>query len=106
MEGGITGPMVEEPAVMPALKRWGKPASSMAFISIMPRPAASATAAPDMPEKMTEETMLTWPRPPGQWPTMALAKLKIRSVIPPVFMRLPARMKNGMASMVKLVVPL
>lgn len=58
MLGGITGPMVEEAAVIPA-RRCDQPASSMAFISMTPRPAASATAAPDIPEKMTEETMFT-----------------------------------------------
>ena len=35
------------------------------------------------------------------WPTRALAKRKMRLVIPPVFMRFPARMKKGTASRVK-----
>jgi hypothetical protein len=46
----------------------------------------------------------TCPRPPGTCPTTALANRKIRLVIPPVFMRFPARMKKGIASSVKLVV--
>jgi len=31
-------------------------------------------------------------------PTSVCANRKMRSVIPPVFIRLPARMKNGIAS--------
>ena len=58
-----------------------------------------------MPEKIIEEITETWPSPPGMWPTSARAKRKIRLVIPPVFIRLPARMKKGTASSVKPVVP-
>ena len=47
----------------------------MALISTVPRPAASAMAVPDMPEKITEPMMLTWPRPPFIQPTSAIAKL-------------------------------
>jgi hypothetical protein len=35
----------------------------------------------------------------------AVGKAKIRSVMPPVFMMRPARMKNGMASSGKLFTP-
>ena len=104
MEGGMTGPMVDEAAVMAAENFHSYPLSFMAFISIMPSPAASATAAPDMPEKIMLAMTLTWPRPPQMCPTRARAKRNIRSVIPPVFIRLPARMKNGMASSVNDVV--
>ena len=37
--------------------------------------AASAIAVPDMPEKITEPMMLTWPRPPRIQPTSATANL-------------------------------
>jgi hypothetical protein len=46
----------------------------------------------------------TCPSPPGTCPTTALANRKMRLVMPPVFMRFPARMKKGIASSVKLVV--
>ena len=69
----------------------------MARISTTPRPAASATAEPDMPAKIMLAMTLTWPSPPWIRPTQSWATPKIRCVIPPVFIRLPARMKNGTA---------
>ncbi len=90
--------MVEDAAVMPTAKPASYFASRIALISMAPRPPASATAAPDMPAKITLAPMLTWPRPPRIQPTSAVAKVKIRSVMPAVFIRLPARMKNGTAS--------
>src|SRR5699024_3174978 len=50
--------------------------------------------------------MFTCPTPPGTWPTRELAKLKIRSVIPDEFIRFPVIIKNGIASNVKLLIPL
>ena len=52
-----------------------------------------------------EEITETWPSPPFTCPTSAFAKRKMRLVIPPVFIRLPARMKNGTARSVIPVVP-
>ena len=62
-----------------------------------PRPAASPTTVPVMPEKITEASTLTWARPPRTWPTSDCAKSKIRPVIPAVFMSALASMKKGMA---------
>jgi hypothetical protein len=45
------------------------------LISIVPSPAASAIAVPDMPAKIIEPITLTWPRPPFIHPTSARAKL-------------------------------
>src|SRR6056297_326788 len=98
--------MVEEAAVTPTAKPGSYPASRIALISMEPSPPASATAAPDMPAKITEAPTLTCPRPPRIQPTSASAKLKIRSVMPALFIRLPARMKNGTASKGKLSTPL
>ena len=67
-------------------------------------PTATPSPTP-VPEMIIDETTLTWPSPPGTWPTRARAKRKMRCVVPPVFIRLPARMKNGMARSVKPVVP-
>ena len=47
----------------------------MALISMVPSPAASARAVPDMPEKITEPMMFTWPSPPFIQPTRATANL-------------------------------
>ena len=57
-----------------------------------------------MPEKNSDASTFTWPSPPRTWPTQAFANRKMRSVMPPVFMRFPARMKNGIASSVNPVV--
>ncbi len=65
-------------------------------------PAASATADPDMPEKMSEAMTLTWPSPPLNRPTVATQKLRSRSVIEPAFMMLAAMMKSGTARSRKL----
>jgi hypothetical protein len=51
------------------------PCSVIALISIVPRPAASAIAVPDMPANTTEPTTFTWPRPPRIHPTSASAQL-------------------------------
>jgi hypothetical protein len=68
------------------------------LISSRPSPPASAIAEPDMPEKIRLAVTLTWPSPPVKWPTRARAKPKMRSVTPPVFIAMPARMKQGTAS--------
>ena len=45
--------------------------------------------------------MLAWPMPPGTVPTSTFANRNIFRVTPPVFIRLPIRMKKGAAIMVK-----
>ena len=50
MLGGMTGPMVAAAPVMAAVNFRSKPRSGMAFIASIPSPAASATAAPHMPD--------------------------------------------------------
>ena len=51
-----------------------------------------------MPAKIMLPSTLTCARPPRTRPTSSCVKSKMRCVIPPVFIRLPARMKNGIAS--------
>ena len=77
----------------------------MAGIRTVPLPAASATPEPDIPAMIMFVTTTTWASPPRMWPTSVLAKSTSRSVIPPVFMRLPARMKKGMARRGKVSIP-
>ena len=74
-DGGMMGPSVAEAAVTPTENSLLYPWSRIALISIVPRPAASAIAVPDMPAKITEPTMLTCPSPPFIQPTSASAKL-------------------------------
>ena len=64
MLGGMMGPMVEAPRTMAAAKSLSYPSFSMAGISMLPSPTASAVADPDIPAKMMEATTQTWPRPP------------------------------------------
>ena len=45
------------------------------------------------------------PRPPCKWPTIEVAKLIIRRATPPWVRKLPARMKNGIAMIAKLSMP-
>src|SRR5699024_2613686 len=71
-----------------------------------PSPPASASDEPDIPENIKLAVIFTWPTPPGTWPTKDMAKLKIRSVIPEEFINVPVKIKNGIASRVKLLTPL
>ena len=67
--------------------------------------AASAVLLPDTPDRNMPTTTLTWARPPRRWPTIAIASLTSRSVIPPSFITLPARKKKGRASKVNPFTP-
>jgi hypothetical protein len=84
--------------VSAAEKLLSYPLSVIAFIFNVPNPTASAIADPDIPENIILLMILTCPRPPGIGPTRALANLKILLVIPPLFIKLPAKMKKGTAS--------
>ena len=103
MLGGMMGPMVEEAAVTAAENSRSKPSFSMARISIVPRPAASATAEPLIPAKTMLARTFACPRPPGIQPISVLQKRKILVVMDPVFMSLPASRKKGIARSVKLL---
>ena len=70
-----------------------------------PTAAASATAEPEMPPKSVEAAMLTWPRPPRTWPISEPAKATMRAAMPPLTIRSPAKMKNGIAISVKTETP-
>ena len=62
--GGITGPIVAAAPVIAAVKARPKPRSGSAFMDNMPKPAASATAAPVMPDMITAAKMTTCAKPP------------------------------------------
>ena len=74
IDGGTSGPMMQEAQVSAPAYSTGNPSSFIALISSTPRPPASAMAEPDMPEKMRLPSTLTWASPPVKWPTRALAK--------------------------------
>ena len=72
---------------------------------IVPMAAAAATAAPETAPNSELATTLVWARPPGARPTSTMAASMRRPAMPPWFMMTPARMKNGIASSVKLLMP-
>src|SRR5574343_135249 len=57
-----------------------------------------ATLEPETAAKIMQVSTQVMGRPPCTPPTRLLAKLTRRREMPPVSMRLPARMKNGMAA--------
>ena len=64
--------------------------------------AASAAADPETPPIRVLSRQETWPMLPHMWPVQALQNRVSRFVMPQEFIRLPARIKRGMASIVKL----
>lgn len=57
-EGGISGPITLDEAVIPAEKDFFYPALFIIFISIAPRPPVSPTAVPDMEANIMLATTL------------------------------------------------
>jgi hypothetical protein len=74
IDGGTSGPMMQEAQVSAPAYSTGYPSSFIALISRMPRPPASAMAEPDMPEKIRLPRTFTWASPPVKCPTSAFAK--------------------------------
>ena len=103
--GGMIGPIVEAEAVTAPENSLPYPRLTMAGIMMVPMLTASETAVPLMPAKTMEAPTLARASPPRIWPTMARQNLMIRSVIPPTFIRLPARMKPGTHRITKLSIP-
>ena len=60
---------------------------------------------PEMAPNSMLATALVWARAPGILPVNSFAKLISRMAMPPLFMILPARMKNGMASRLNTEIP-
>ena len=63
-----------------------------------PGPAASASALPLMPEKITLTRISTCARPPRMRPTNTRQKSKMRSLTVPAFMMLAAKTNSGTAN--------
>jgi hypothetical protein len=95
--GGIIGPIVEDAKVMALENSRSYPFFVIPLISMVPNAPRSATALPDMPAKIILAKTLTCPNPPRIQPTLILAKLNMRWVIPAEFINLPARVNRGNA---------
>src|SRR3546814_16969131 len=104
IDGGMIGPITAVAAVSAAAKLGAYlPSFVIMFCIILPVPAASAMAEPDMPAKMTLWRMLTWASPPRKRPTKASQKRSRRSVMEPMFHSSAARLNRGPARMMTLV---
>jgi len=103
--GGIMGPIVLDAAETAVAYDFEYPCETIASISIKPAPDASAMADPDIPAKIMLSTILTCANPPGKWPTIVEANLKIRLVTPVEFMIWAAKMKRGRQAIKNYQVP-
>ena len=65
---------------------------------VAPMAETSAMVEPEMPEKMYSAITTAIARPPRIQPTTACASWTRRTAIPPVSMRMPAKMNSGIAS--------
>ncbi len=83
MDGGIRMPSAPEVAITPAPKRLGNPALTMAGSKIEPIATTVAGLEPETAANSAQATTPPRPRPPCQWPTMAVAKLIMRRATPP-----------------------
>ena len=71
----------------------------------VPMAEASASAAPEMPEKNISATTMTNPSPPRICPTRLWANSTSRRLIPPVSINPPVRINSGMAKKGKDSIP-
>ena len=98
-------PSAPEVVMTPAPKRFGKPCFTIAGSMIEPIAITVAGDEPDTAANSAQAITPASPRPPYQWPTIEVAKLIMRRATPPWVRKLPARMKNGIAMISKLSMP-
>ena len=90
----------------PAPKRLGKPCFTIAGRMIEPMATTVAGEEPDTAANSAQAITPASPRPPYQWPIKLVANRIMRRATPPWVRKLPARMKNGIAMISKLSIPL
>jgi hypothetical protein len=73
----------------------------MPAITMEPTATTVAGEEPDTAAKSMQASTEAIARPPRRWPMHAMAKRIMRFATPPVVMKAPERMKNGIASSVK-----
>ena len=104
-EGGIKSPEGAEAAFVAAQTAGSYPASSSPSRTILPTAAAAAEAEPEIaPNNALVPTFVTRSAP-GNLPRIANTKSTSLFAIPPWFIKLPARMKNGIAVKENLLIP-
>src|SRR5699024_6994659 len=104
--GGIMGPIVEAQAIIEVVNPLSYPSFNIVGINIPPIAAAAAIAVPVKAAKNMLLIITTSAKPPGIGPTMIFEKLIRRWEIPPLAIISPASIKSGIATNVKLFVPL
>src|SRR5699024_2640143 len=104
--GGIIGPIVAALAIKEVVNPLSYPSFNIVGISIPPMAAAAAIAVPVRAAKNILLTITTNASPPGIGPTMILEKLINLWDIPPLAIISPAKMNKGIATNVKLSIPL
>ena len=72
---------------------------------MLPTAAAAAEAEPEIAPNSAFAPTLVTSSAPGSFPRIAITKSTSRFAIPPWFIRFPARMKNGMAVRLNLLMP-
>src|SRR6266478_2950493 len=77
----------------------------MGGVSMAPMAETSAIVLPEIPEKKYSASTTDMPRPPRTQPIIARARSTSAYDIPQRSMRLPAKMKVGMASSTQLCEP-
>ena len=105
IDGGIRMPSAPEVVMTPAPKRAGKPCFTIAGRMIAPMATTVAGELPDTAANNAQATTPASPSPPAQWPTIEEANAIIRRATPPCVRKLPARMKNGIAMISNLSMP-
>ena len=104
-DGGIRTPWQAVVTVRPTVNSLSYPCLTIIGMTTEPSDDTSATAEPEIPPKNMESRQFTYARPPRKRPTARFARSTILSEIWPAAMISPMTMKNGMASMVKLLTP-
>ena len=98
-------PSAPDVVITPAPKRLGRPCFTIAGNMIEPIAITVAGDDPETAANSAQAITPARPRPPYQCPTIEVAKLIMRRATPPWVRKLPARMKNGIAMISKLSIP-
>ena len=97
-EGGIRASRSAAEAARTMTKGLGYPCSSIFGIMIVPTAVMAARMEPQKAAKNPMAITMAMPRPPGQWPTSAVAKSTRRLAAPPRSITIPAKMNKGTAT--------
>ena len=98
MEGGIRMPSVPALQITPAANFFVYPRLIMPAMTMLPMATTVAGEEPDTAANSMQASTEAIARPPCICPTQASAKSIILRATPPLVIKVPARMKKGIAS--------